>query len=84
MMLNSTTQVRVEKFPEADLAGLREEMLRSNLDSWQAGHVISSYLTTRGYGVSNDEARSMVSRIERTGYSLQTMQEELEKLALVM
>jgi len=27
---------------------------------------------------------SMISRIEKTGYSLRSMQEELEKLALVM
>jgi hypothetical protein len=82
--MTDTTQVRVEKFSEADLAGLREDLLRAHLDSWQVGDVISSYLSTRGYGVSNQEARTLVARIERTGYSLQTMQEELEKLALVM
>jgi len=77
-------QTGVEKFSEADLAGLREELRRSHLDSWQVGDVISSYLTMRGYGVSQDEARTMISRIEKTGYSLRSMQEELEKLALVM
>src|SRR5215470_2943564 len=35
----------VEKFSEADLAALREELLRSNLDSWQAADLISHYLT---------------------------------------
>ncbi len=77
-------QTGVEKFSEADLAGLREELRRSQLDSWQVGDVISNYLTMRGYGVSQDEARTMISRIEKTGYSLRSMQEELEKLALVM
>jgi len=77
-------QTGVEKFSEADLAGLREELRRSHLDSWQVGDVISSYLTMRGYGVSQDEARTMISRIEKTGYSLRSMQEELEKLAMVM
>jgi len=77
-------QTGVEKFSEADLAGLREELRRSHLDSWHVGDVISSYLTMRGYGVSQDEARTMISRIEKTGYSLRSMQEELEKLALVM
>ena len=77
-------QTGVEKFSEADLAGLREELRRSHLDSWEVGDVISSYLTMRGYGVSQDEARTMISRIEKTGYSLRSMQEELEKLALVM
>jgi len=82
--MTDMTQVRVEKFSEADLAGLREDLLRANLDSWQVGDVISNYLSTRGYGVSHHEARTMVARIERTGYSLKIMQEELEKLALVM
>jgi hypothetical protein len=82
--MTATTANAVEKFSEADLAGLREELLRAHLDSWQVGDVISNYLSTRGYGVSSHEARTMVSRIERTGYSLKSMQEELEKLALVM
>jgi hypothetical protein len=83
-MTTHTTQAGVERFSEADLNGLREELLRTHLDSWQVGDVISNYLTMRGYGVSNPEARAMVQRIERTGYSLKSMQEELEKLALVM
>ncbi|MDE1176950.1 MAG: hypothetical protein PW789_10135 [Edaphobacter sp.] len=82
--MTTTIQAGVEKFSQADLAGLREELLRAPLDSWQVGDVISNYLSTRGYGVSYPEAREMVSRIERTGYSLQSMQEALEKLARVM
>lgn len=74
----------VEKFSEADLAGLREELMRSNLDSWQAADLISHYLIVRGYGVSNKAARSTASRLEVEGYSLARMQEELEKLAQVM
>jgi hypothetical protein len=82
--MTAAIPVGVEKFSEADLAGLREELLRAHLDSWQVGDVISNYLTMRGYGVSSHEARTMVARIESTGYSLKSMQEELEKLALVM
>ena len=74
----------VEKFSEADLAGLREELTRSNLDSWQAADLISHYLIVRGYGVSNKAARSTASRLEVDRYSLALMQEELEKLAQVM
>jgi hypothetical protein len=74
----------VEKFSEADLAGLREELIRSNLDSWQAADLISQYLVVRGYGVSNNAARSTASRLEVDRYSLARMQEELEKLAQVM
>jgi hypothetical protein len=74
----------VEKFAHADLAGLREELLQSNLDSWQAADLISHYLTVRGYGVSNRAARTTASRLEVEGYAVERMQEEFEKLAMVM
>lgn len=82
--MTEATQDGVEKFSAADLTGLREALLHAHLDSWQVGEVIGSYLTKHGYGISNHEVRSMVSRIEATGYSLKSMQEELEKLARVM
>lgn len=74
---------QIEQFPAADLNGLREELRRSSVDSWQSADLISSFLSGRGYGVSMDAARIAASRIE-SGSSLQSMQEELEKLALVM
>jgi hypothetical protein len=76
--------IKYEKFPLADLSGLREELMQSGLDSWQAADLISSFLAGRGYGVSSHEARSAASRIESVGCSIQCMQEEFEKLALVM
>ena len=75
---------KFEKFPVADLSGLREELMQSGLDSWQAADLISSFLSGRGYGVSSVEARSAASRIESFGCSIQCMREEFEKLALVM
>ena len=81
MVMESLTGV--EKFPVADLTGLREELLHANLDSWQAADVISNYLVTRGYGVSATGARSSASRLESTGYSVERMREEFEKLAMV-
>lgn len=74
---------QIEQFPAADLTGLREELRRSSLDSWQSADLISSFLSGRGYGVSTDAARIAASRIESVS-SLESMQEELEKLALVM
>jgi hypothetical protein len=74
----------IEKFAEADLSGLREELMKSGIDSWQAADLISSFLSGRGYGVSNHAARKVASRLESSGCSLKCMQEELEKLALVM
>ena len=74
----------VEKFSATDLGSLRSELLQSGLDSWQAAELISSFLVGRGYGVSSHEARSAATRIESVGCSLSCVQEELEKLALVM
>lgn len=76
--------IGIEKFSAADLAGLREELLHAHLDSWQAADVISNYLSARGYGVSNPAARSTASRLESAGYAVDQMQEEFERLALVM
>ena len=74
----------VEKFSDADLTGLREDLMKSGLDSWQAADLLSSFLSGRGYGVSNHDARHAASRLESAGCSLDSMQQELEKLALVM
>lgn len=74
----------IEKFSAADLSALREDLLQSGLDHWQAGDLIGAFLAVRGYGVSNSAARGAASRIESYGCSLKCMREELEKLALVM
>jgi len=73
-----------DKFSETDLSVLRDELMQSGLDHWQSAELISSFLTVRGYGVSHHAARGAASRIESVGCSLKSMQEELEKLALVM
>jgi hypothetical protein len=74
----------IEKFNATDLSSLREELMQSGLDSWQAAELISSFLNVRGYGVSHHAARGVAWRIESLNCSLKSMQEELEKLALVM
>ena len=81
--MTDSQKSQIEQFPAADLNGLRDELRRSSVDSWQSADLISSFLSGRGYGVSTDAARIAASRIE-SGISLQSMQEELEKLALVM
>jgi len=82
--MTDAKQFEIEKFPEADLAGLREDLLRSGFDSWQAADLIRTYLSGRGYGVSSHAARHTATRLESSGYNVQRMQEELEKIALVM
>ena len=74
----------IERFADADLTGLRQDLMRSGLDSWQAADLISSFLATRGYGVSTQDARTAAFRMESISCSLQCLQEELEKIAYVM
>ncbi len=73
-----------ERFPESELTSLRADLRQSGLDSWQAADLISGFLMVRGYGVSNDAARSAATRIEEVGCTIESMQTELEKLAMVM
>jgi hypothetical protein len=72
------------KFSENDVANLRNELLLSGLDSWQAAELIFSFLTARGYGISTCEARNAFTRMDASHCSLQNMQAELEQLAMVM
>jgi hypothetical protein len=74
----------IEAFSDADLTGLREELMKSGLDSWQAADLISSFLIARGYGVSTQDARKVVGHMESIACSLKCLQAELEKLAHVM
>lgn len=84
-MQNSTpVSGTIERFTTTDLSSLRDELTQSGLDSWQAAEFISSFLNIRGYGVSSHAARGAAERIESVRCSLKSMQEELEKLALVM
>lgn len=73
----------IEKFPTTELQELRDGLLQNGLDSWQAAELISSFLAGRGYGVSRQGARDAVSRLEMAGHSMDGMQSELEKLAMV-
>lgn len=82
--MTAAKPIEVEKFPEADLTSLREDLLHSGLDSWQAADLIRMYLSGRGYGVSNHAARYTATRLESSGYNVEQMQEELGKIALVM
>jgi len=77
-------QSRVEKFAEIELAGLRTALMQSGIDLWQAAEVLSAFLAGRGYGVSADQARDAVIRLEGGGCSYECMQTELERVALVM
>ncbi len=81
---STNSQSHIEKFPMLELQELRDGLLQNGLDSWQAAELISSFLSGRGYGVSRQSARDAVIRFEGIGHSIDCIQAELEKLAMVM
>jgi len=74
-----SANAKIEKFSARELLNLRNELLQSGIDSWQAAEVLSG-----GYGVSAEHARNAISRLEGMGCNLDCMQAELENLAFVM
>ncbi len=73
-----------EKFSSPELAALRSELLHSNLDSRQAAELFQMFLMGRGYGVSPQAAWDAATRVGGAGCSLESLQQELEKIAMVM
>ena len=74
----------VEQFTPTDLMTLRNELLQSGVDSFQAAEIVANFLSGRGYGVSTHEARTAASRIEVPGCTAEHIQAELERVALAM
>lgn len=79
-----TPNSKVERFAASELATLRNELMQSGIDTWQAAEVLSAFLAGRGYGVIPEQARDAVLRIENAGCTPECVQSELERLALVM
>lgn len=75
---------KVEKFGLNELTNLRNDLIESGLDSFQAAQVLSAFLAGRGYGIGAEQARDSVIRLEHGGCSFDCMQRELERVALVM
>ena len=71
----------IEKFTASDLTALRSDLLQSGVDSFQAAELVANFLSGRGYGVSNDEARGVASAIEGVGCTVECIQAELERVA---
>jgi len=72
-----------EKFSAPELAALRSELLQGGLDSHEAAELFQVFLMGRGYGVSHDVAMNAASTIGGAGCSLDAIQKELERIALV-
>ncbi len=72
------------KFTAEDVADLRSELLQSGLDTWQAAELITSFLSTRGYGISAEGARDVLGVMDPQHSSVEVMHQKLERLALMM
>jgi|ERR1700734_2210486 hypothetical protein len=79
-----TSDTRIEKFPVAELTGLRTELLNAGVDSFQAAQMVTIYLSGRGYGVDSALVHEAVLRFEGNACSVECMQQELERVAFVM
>ena len=74
-----------ERFTVTELTALRNDLLRSGMiDSRDAAELLQVFLMGRGYGVSPQAALDAAFRVESAGCSMPILQQELEKLALVM
>ena len=73
----------VEKFSIAELSALRNELLKGSLDSFQVAELFDVFLRGRGYGVSSRDAFNAALSVEGAGCSLESLQQELERVAWV-
>jgi hypothetical protein len=76
--------MQVEKFSTTELAALRNELLQSSMDSWDAARLVQLFLMGRGYGVSPEAAMDAASRMEGAGCAMDVIQQELDRVAMVM
>jgi hypothetical protein len=77
--MSSANTPKYERFPIAEVSGLREELMQSGLDSWQAAALVKAYLDVRGYAGSFEEM--VAARFQAITTSNQLI-EKLEKCAI--
>ena len=74
---------RIEKFSDAELTNLRNELMRSQLDSWQAADLAANFLAGHGYGASADNLREALTSMEISRCSIDCLQAALEGVAYI-
>ena len=77
------TTVQIEKFSAAELTSLRNELMRSQLDSWQAADIASTFLAGHGYGASAEHLREAIASMEVSRCSIDCLQAALEGVAYI-
>lgn len=73
-----------KKFTLPEMAALRNELLQGGLDARQAAELFQMFLMGRGYGVSLEAARNVATNVGFASTSLESLQSELEGIAMVM
>lgn len=74
---------QIEKFSAAELTSLRNELLRGQLDSWQAADLAANFLAGHGYGASAEKLREAIASIEMSRCSIDCLQAALEGVAYI-
>ena len=74
---------QIEKFNVAELTSLRNQLLRSGLDSWQAAQAAGIFLAGHGYGSNPEDLREWITGMELSHCSIDCLQAELERIAFV-
>ena len=75
---------RVEKFNSYDLGTLRSVLMQDEIDPFQASELLSAFLNGRGYGADPKLVQDAVIRMDGGLCDAESMQAELERVALVM
>jgi hypothetical protein len=74
---------QIEKFSAAELTSLRNELMRGQLDSWQAADLAANFLAGHGYGASAENLRAAITSIEVSRCSIDCLQTALEGVAYI-
>jgi hypothetical protein len=74
---------QIEKFSAAELTNLRSELLRGQLDSWQAADLAANFLAGHGYGASAENLREALNSMEMSRCSIDCLQAAFEGVAYI-
>jgi hypothetical protein len=74
---------QIEKFSETELTNLRTELVRGQLDSWQAAELTANFLAGHGYGANAENLRALIANMEMSRCTLDCLQNALEAVAYV-
>lgn len=74
----------IEKFTSPEIVALRSELMQGGLDARQTAELFQLFLMGRGYGVSPQAAWDAATTVNAGGCSIEALQRELERIALVM